>query len=254
MTLPAPAGAVQVERVVYAPPRRPAVIKGVSFELAPGEQLGLIGPSGAGKSTLARLLLGVLRPMSGNVRLDGADIAQWDSDRLGGFVGYVPQDVQLFDATVASNIARMTHDEVDAEAVVAAAKLAGAHEIALQLPNGYDTVVGRDGIELSAGQRQRIALARAVYGAPRFVVLDEPNSNLDDDGERALLGMLLALKAKCITTILVTHRPSLVRLADRILVLRDGAVAELGPRDVVLGKLSRPPAGVPSVVRSERTG
>ena len=237
--LPPPTGQVEVDRVTFAFPRaeRP-VVRGVSFGLEPGESLGVIGPSASGKSTLLRLVLGVWKPASGAVRLDGADACAWPRERLGAHVGYVPQDVELFAGTVAENIARL--GEPDAGAVVRAAQRAHAHEMILRLPDGYDTDIGEAGQGLSPGQRQRIALARALYGDPRLVVLDEPNANLDHAGDEALVATLDQLKKDRITVLIVAHRPSLLRNVDKLLVLRDGAVEVFGPRNVVMARVARP--------------
>jgi PrtD family type I secretion system ABC transporter len=236
--LPAPAGAILVEQVVFKLSRaeRP-IIRGASFNLEAGESLGIIGPSAAGKSTLARLIVGIWRPVSGVVRLDGADICAWPRERLGPYLGYLPQDVELFAGTVAENIARL--DEPDGAEVVRAAQRAHVHELILRLPKGYDTDIGESGQTLSPGQRQRIALARALYGKPRLVVLDEPNANLDHEGDEALLRALQGLKEEGVTVIIVAHRPSLLRGVDRLLVLREGGVDMFGPRAEVLAKLTR---------------
>ncbi|MEW6445406.1 MAG: type I secretion system permease/ATPase [Pseudomonadota bacterium] len=234
--LPPPQGELRVEGVVAIPPGgETPVIRGVSFSLAPGSLLGLIGPSASGKSTLARLLVGVWPTQSGKVRLDGADIHDWDKASLGPHIGYLPQDVELFDGTIAENIVRF--GRVDPDALLKASRMAGIHEMVLRLPKGYDTPVGEAGQWLSGGQRQRIGLARAVYGDPVLVVLDEPNSNLDDVGERALVEAILKLKEQSATVILITHRPNIVGVVDLVLFLRDGAVAAFGPRDQVLAGL-----------------
>jgi ATP-binding cassette subfamily C exporter for protease/lipase/ATP-binding cassette subfamily C protein EexD len=236
--LPPPQGAVAVERVVFTAPglERP-IIKGVSFQLRPGEALAILGPSAAGKSTLARLLVGVWRPTAGVVRLDGADVSQWPHEQLGPHIGYLPQDVELFAGTVAENIARL--GEVASDAVIDAAVRANVHETILRLPQGYDTPIGEGGSALSAGQRQRIALARALYGAPRLVVLDEPNANLDGEGELALVRAMQGLREAGATQVIITHRPSLLTAVDTVLVLQDGAVQQFGPRDEVLLRLRR---------------
>lgn len=242
--LPAPQGRLSLERVVFRPSQgKPAIIKDLSFELAAGELLAVLGPSASGKSTLARLLIGLWKPQTGAVRLDMADVAQWPHAQLGQYVGYVPQDVELFFGTVAENIAR-THRQADtakqngdadavAAAVIEAAQQAGIHDMVLRLPNGYDTEIGESGALLSGGQRQRVALARALYGSPALVVLDEPNASLDDAGERALRETLQALKAERITTVIITHRHGLLSLADKVLVLRDGQIDQFGPREKV---------------------
>ena len=245
--LPAPSGALKVERVVFGVKgvERP-ILRGVSFEIAAGETLGVIGPSASGKSTLARLVVGVWRPGAGVVRLDGADVSAWPRGDLGPHVGYVPQDVELFGGTVAQNIARM--GEPDAAAVVQAAQAAHVHELILKLPKGYDTEIGDGGSSLSPGQRQRIALARALYGAPRLIVLDEPNANLDREGDEALLKVLQRLKSEAVTVVIIAHRPSILGSADKLLVLRDGAVDLFGPRAEVLARVTRP---APALVTRE---
>ncbi|MCU0934695.1 MAG: type I secretion system permease/ATPase [Gammaproteobacteria bacterium] len=239
MSLPAPRGQVSVEKIsAVAPGTSRVTLKGVSFELAPGEMLGVIGPSGAGKSTLGKVLVGVARPAGGVARLDGADVYQWNADELGRFIGYLPQDVQLFGGTVAENIARLD-PQPPAEAVVAAARRAGVHDLILRLPKGYETPVGEGGQALSAGQRQHIALARALYGTPRLVVLDEPNSNLDASSEEALVQAMAQARGAGVTLVVITHRPSLLEGADRLLVLRDGAVDTFGPREEVMARFRR---------------
>jgi PrtD family type I secretion system ABC transporter len=235
--LPAPKGAVEVENVVFKQPgAEQPVIRGVSFSLKPGEALGLIGPSASGKSTLVRLTVGLWKPLSGVVRLDGADVATWPRERLGPHLGYLPQDVELFGGTVAQNIARL--GEPDAGEVVRAAQRAHVHELILRLPQGYDSETGEAGQALSPGQRQRIALARALYGRPRLVVLDEPNANLDHEGEEALRRALQTLKEEGVTLIVVAHRPSLLRGVDKLLVLREGAVDLFGPRAEIMARLT----------------
>jgi PrtD family type I secretion system ABC transporter len=234
--LPPPTGALALERVVFGFANRPQmVIKGVSLQLAAGETLAVIGPSASGKSTLARLIVGIWAPAGGTVRLDGADVAAWPRDDLGRHVGYLPQDVELFAGTVSENIARM--GTPDSAAVVAAAQRANAHELILRLPNGYDTPIGEAGALLSAGQRQRIALARVLYGSPRLIVLDEPNSNLDAEGEAALHAALKQLRQEKTTCIVITHRPSLLDVADKVLVLREGAVVRFGTPAEVLAEV-----------------
>lgn len=235
--LPRPKGQLVFEGVRHSISSNALVpiLKHVSFRIDPGEVLGVIGPSGSGKSTLCRIAVGALRADIGTVRLDGADIANWAPEHLGPFLGYVAQEVDLLPGTVAENIARMT--DADPAKVVEAARLVGAHEMILKLPDGYDTQVGARGRALSGGQRQRIALARAVFGNPALIALDEPNSNLDGDGEIALWRALVELKRRGTTILLVAHQPSLLRVADRVLVLRDGQVERLGPRDEVLKSL-----------------
>jgi PrtD family type I secretion system ABC transporter len=237
LSLPTPSGRLDVERVVFGhEANRPALIKGAQFSLEAGESLGLIGPSASGKTTLARLLLGIWRPQSGTVRLDGADIGHWDRDALGTHLGYLPQDVELFAGTVAQNVARL--GPVDDERVIAAARLAHAHEMILRLPQGYDTPIGDDGSRLSGGQRQRIALARALYGDPKLVVLDEPNANLDAEGDEALRAALRTLKARGTTVIVVGHRPALMASLDKIAVLKDGAVVAFAAAAALLPQLA----------------
>lgn len=237
--LPVPTGQINVEQLVFAIALtgRP-IIRGISFEIKAGESLGIIGPSASGKSTLARLLLGVWQPSAGVVRLDGADIHTWSREQLGPHIGYLPQDVELFAGTVAENIARM--GEIDSAAVVKAAQRAHAHELILRLPKGYDTEIGESGAVLSGGQRQRIALARALYGNPRFVILDEPNSNLDGEGENALMRALREMKQDGVTIVVIAHRPALFAQFDRLLVLREGAIEAFGPANEVLLKFAAP--------------
>jgi PrtD family type I secretion system ABC transporter len=233
MAMPRPEGRIAVENMAYrARGSDTPILSGIALTLAPGEALAIIGPSGAGKSTLARLLTGVWAPTMGTVRLDGADVSYWPRRQLGPWIGYVPQDVELFDGAVADNIARLR--KVDPEAVVAAAKRANAHEMILALPKGYDTPVGEQGALLSPGQRQRVALARALYGDPRLVVLDEPNSNLDGAGEIALAQALSALRKEGVTSVVVTHRPSLIAHVDKILVLAGGRIQQYGPAAQVM--------------------
>jgi PrtD family type I secretion system ABC transporter len=236
MALPAPEGRIDVIGASFsAPGATRMILAGVNFSLAPGESLGIIGPTGSGKSTLVRLLVGAWPCLAGNVRLDGADVYNWPRAELSRHIGYLPQDVELFDCSVRQNIARL--DEGDPEKVVAAAKRAGAHDMILGLPNGYDTVIGETGQKLSGGQQQRIGIARALYGEPRFVVLDEPNSNLDTAGEQALQAMILELKKRSVTFVIVSHRPLTLSVVDKILVLRDGAVEIFGPRAEILPRL-----------------
>jgi PrtD family type I secretion system ABC transporter len=235
--LPVPAGRLEVEAVVYRI-NDLAVIRGAGFRLAPGESLGIIGPSASGKSTLARLLVGVWKPLSGSVRLDGADVASWPREKLGPHIGYLPQDVELFAGTVAENIARL--GEPDPAEVIRASQRAGVHELVLRLPKGYDSEIGEGGQALSPGQRQRIALARALYGGPRLVVLDEPNANLDHDGEQALLRALRALKEDGVTVVIIAHRPSLLSGVDKMLVLHAGTIEAFGPRNEIMARFKRP--------------
>jgi ATP-binding cassette, subfamily C, bacterial EexD len=244
MPLPPPRGILQVEQAIVVPPgAQVPALRGVSFTVAAGDIIGIIGPSAAGKSTLARLLVGVWPPYSGRVRIDGADIATWDRNLLGPHIGYLPQDVELFEGTVAENIARF--GKVDSDQVILAAQRAGVHELILRMPAGYDTNIGPGGQALSGGQRQRIGLARALYGDPALIVLDEPNSNLDNDGEAALARTVADLKARSRTTLVITHRPSLLASVDHIMVMREGVIEKFGPRDEILAQYLRP-AAVPS--------
>ncbi|MDT7514281.1 type I secretion system permease/ATPase [Rhodoferax mekongensis] len=253
MPLPAPSGQVAFENVATAAPGgRAAIIKQISFQLQAGDSVAVIGASGAGKSTLARLLVGIWPALSGTVRLDGADLFRWNKQELGPYIGYLPQDIELFDGTVAENIARF--GEIDPQLVVVAAQRVGFHEQILRLPQGYDTPVGAGGAALSGGQRQRIALARALYGDPVLVVLDEPNSNLDDLGEKALTDAIKDLSSRGRTSVIITHRPSALGAANKLMVLRDGVIAAFGPREEVLaalnGRAMEAPAPVPAAANS----
>ena len=234
--LPAPVGHVRVENAVVVPmgASRPAV-RGVSFDLAAGDSLAIVGSSASGKSSLARALAGVWPLTSGDIRIDGAALNQWDPNKLGKHVGYLPQDVELFAGTVADNIARL--GTVDHAAVVAAAKLAAAHDVILRLPKGYDTPIGEGGMALSGGMRQRVGLARALYGAPRLVILDEPNSNLDEEGERALAQAIARLRAARCTVIVVTHRPHLLTHVGKLLVMSLGTLIAFGEREDVIARM-----------------
>lgn len=249
MPLPPPRGMLAVEALVAGAPGAPGpILRGVSFALPAGAGMAVVGPSASGKSTLARLLMGVWPAASGKVRLDGADVFAWNKAELGPHVGYLPQKVELFDGTLAENIARF--GEPDTAKVEAAARAVGIHDFIQALPEGYNTEIGDEGCYLSGGQRQRVGLARAVYGNPRLVVLDEPNSSLDDEGEQALVQTLLKLKAQGSTVVVITHRTGILSAVERMLVLRDGQVAAYGPRDEVLaalqGKSNQPPA-IPAV-------
>ncbi len=240
MSLPAPTGKLLVQGLVFrAPNSERMILAGVSLQLEAGEALAIIGPSAAGKSTLVRLLTGVWKPSAGTVRLDQADIAQWPRGELGPHIGYVPQDVELFPGTVAENIARL--GEVDSAKVVHAAQRAHVHEMILSLPDGYDTPVDPAGALLSPGQRQRIALARALYGDPKLLILDEPNSNLDGAGESALAATLQGLRGK-VTVVVVTHRNTLIQHVDKMLVLEAGRVQHYGPAAEVMKAMQQRPA------------
>ena len=238
MPLPPPQGALSVEGVVAGAPGGPAaIIRGATFALPAGQALAIIGPSAAGKSTLARLLVGIWPTLNGKIRLDGVDVHAWNKIELGPHIGYLPQGIELFDGTLAENIARF--GEIDMIKVEAAARAVGLHETIVALPQGYDSRIGDDGCFLSGGQRQRVGLARAIYGEPRFIVLDEPNSSLDEAGEHALVETLNALKSGGATLVIITHRTSVLAVVDRLLVLRDGLVQAYGPRDEVLAAIAR---------------
>lgn len=248
MSLPAPEGHVLVENlIVSAPGSKVPILRNVSFAVTAGSVVGVIGPSASGKSTLARALLGVWSPQHGVVRLDGADINNWDKRELGPHVGYLPQDIELFEGSISENIARFR--DVEAEKVIRAAKTAGVHDMILQLPDGYDTVIGTAGINLSGGQRQRIGLARAIYGNPRLIILDEPNSNLDEVGERALALAIQQLKASGATVFIITHRTSILAQLDRLLVMSNGTVALYGPRENVMAELNKQQASAQKIAQ-----
>lgn len=253
MALPAPQGHIQVENLVVAPPGAKApVIRNISFVAPAGSIVGIVGPSAAGKSTLVRALMGIWPPQHGVVRLDGADISTWDKHELGPYVGYLPQDIELFEGTISDNIARF--EKVDAEKVVLAAQIAGVHEMILMLPDGYDTIIGSDGVNLSGGQRQRVGLARALYGSPKLIVLDEPNSNLDEVGERALGVALQKVKETGATVFIVSHRPNILSRLDHILVMSAGAISMYGPRDKVIAELAAQQGkGAPRVAQPPTT-
>lgn len=238
MTLPAPTGELSVEHITFRPnTNQPPRLHNIHFSLNAGETLGILGASGSGKSTLARLLVAVQAPSQGAVRLDSADMNQLDKEVSGAYIGYLPQDIQLFSGTLAENIARF--GTTDSEQVVAAAKLAGVHELILSLPQGYDTELGESGAGLSGGQRQRIALARAVYGDPCFLVLDEPNASLDTAGDRALLTALDVLQKRGCTLVLITHRPALTARAHKLLILNQGQQQRFGPAGEVMAELQQ---------------
>lgn len=238
MSLPAPRGNISVEAVTAAPPGgQVAVLKNVSFALNAGDTLGIIGPSGSGKSSLARLLVGVWPSAMGTVRLDGADVYSWNKDELGPSMGYLPQDIELFAGTISENIARF--GEVNPEKVIKASQMAGVHDLILHFPQGYDTQIGDAGSGLSGGQKQRIGLARALYGDPSVVLLDEPNSNLDDAGEASLSRAIIAMRQAGTTVMIISHRPSILQTTNKLLVLRDGIVQAFGPTDQVLKALAQ---------------
>ncbi len=238
MSLPAPKGFLTVESLVAgAPGQQTPIVRGVQFGLNPGEVLAVVGPSASGKTTLARLLVGLWPAMGGKVRLDGADIHAWDKTELGPYLGYLPQGVELLDGTLAENIARF--GDVDMVQVEAAARLVGLHDLIMSLPKGYNSPVGRDGAMLSGGQRQRVGLARALYAKPVFVVLDEPNSSLDEAGDIALANAIAALKQLGTTFVVMTHRTSVLGVADKMLIMREGAQQAFGPRDEVLAALQQ---------------
>jgi PrtD family type I secretion system ABC transporter len=237
MRLPQPKGRLSCEALIYVPPRASEpVLRGVEFMIEPGEALGIIGPSASGKSTLCRLLMGVWQPTRGHVRLDGADLGNWAPDQLGQHVGYLPQDVELFAGSIKDNIARL-NPEPDPAKVVEAAQLAGVHDMILGLPDGYEADIGAEGHRLSGGQRQRIGLARALYDRPRLIVLDEPNANLDNAGERALMEAIEVAKSWGATIVLVAHQPGILRPMDKLLLLVEGQIRYFGPRDQFMGSL-----------------
>ncbi|HVR56910.1 MAG TPA: type I secretion system permease/ATPase [Pseudolabrys sp.] len=245
MQLQKPVQRLTVEAVSASPPGVPkVVVQDITFELEAGQGLGIIGPSGSGKSSLVRLLVGVWQPVRGNVRLDGAALDQWASDALGRHIGYLPQDVELLAGTVAENIARFEPNP-DNEAVIAAAKAVGVHDLIVRLPGGYDTPIGEQGSALSAGQAQRVALARAVYRDPFLVVLDEPNSNLDSEGEEALTRAILGVRERMGIIIVVAHRPSAIAGVDRLLMMNQGKAQAIGPKDEVLSKVLQRPLAIP---------
>lgn len=250
MKLQRPLGMLSVEHLhAGAPGMSQSIIRGPHFSLSPGESLGIIGPSASGKSTLARLLVGIWPAQSGKVRLDGVDVYLWNKEELGPWIGYLPQDVELFEGSIADNIARF--GEVDSDAVIVAAKRAGVHDMILRFAHGYDTHLDVDGNPLSGGQRQRIGLARALYGEPSIIVLDEPNANLDDAGEKALIEVLEDLKHRGCTTVLISHRPSILGTVDKVLMLREGSTQLFGPREEVFAALRQtsvlPTVGAPTL-------
>ncbi len=250
LRLPRPQGQLSVERILYVPPpTKKVILNGISFQLQPGESLAIVGDSGAGKTMLARMLVGSIIPTAGNVRLDMMDLRNWDARQFGESVGYLPQDVQLFPASIKANIARMREDARD-EDIFDAAETADVHEMISSFAQGYETVVGMDGSPLSGGQRQRIGLARAFYGNPRLMVLDEPNSNLDANGERALAKALVRAKEKHITVVTITQRAALLRSVDKIMILQSGAIHAFGNRDEIIPLLSgrKPDGGGPPML------
>jgi ATP-binding cassette subfamily C protein EexD len=243
LKLPDPVGKLSVEQLVVIPPgSSKQCLKGITFEVDAGEALGIIGPSASGKTSLARSILGVWPSRAGLVRLDGADINTWNRDNLGPHLGYLPQDIELFSGSIADNICRFSR--VDSEKIIEAAKTAGIHDIILNLPDGYDTLIGSSAGALSAGQRQRVGLARAIYNNPKVIILDEPNSNLDDQGERDLLSALQKIKALGSTILVITHRTPILALVDKLMLMRDGLITNFGPRDAVLNDISAKKAKV----------
>lgn len=238
MKLPNPVGSIEAQNIFFAPSgTNKYTLRSINFDINPGELLAIIGHSGSGKTTLAKIISGALEPSSGTVRIDGANIKDWDREQLGSHFGYLPQDIELFSGTIRQNISRMDLN-ADPEKVVEAAQLAGVHDMILNLPNGYDTEIGLEGAGLSGGQRQRIALARALFGSPKLLVLDEPNSNLDKSGEDALGLALEVAKERKVTTIVISHRPNILSYADKILILQDGVVVNFGKKDDVLKEMS----------------
>jgi PrtD family type I secretion system ABC transporter len=239
--LPVPKGKIEVSNAFLAPPGEPKrpILKQISFVINPGEIIGVVGPSGAGKSSLARLLMGVWKPLSGEVRLDGSEYEAWPQEVLGAYFGYLPQDVELFEGSIAENIARF--GEIDSNKIIEAASCAGVHELITKLPDGYQTQVGVSGQTLSGGERQRIGLARALYGDPKFIVLDEPNSNLDQAGEEALSSALKRLRTNKQTCVVITHRPALLANVDRVMIMIDGSLIKMGPPSEVLPQVLKKP-------------
>ncbi|WP_230530125.1 type I secretion system permease/ATPase [Microvirga roseola] len=253
MPLPAPKATLMAEEIyVGAPGTQSPIVGGASFELRSGQGLGLIGPSASGKSTLARALVGVWSTLRGDIRLDGASLDQWDSDALGRHIGYLPQDVELFDGTVAENIARFQPD-ASPEAIISAAKTAGAHDLILGLPDGYNTRIGEGGTALSGGQRQRVALARALYGDPFLVVLDEPNASLDGAGDEALNEAILSVRRRGGIVVVITHRPAALGNVDTVAIMEEGRIKAMGPRDEVLQAVMKRNA-TPAPVRPAAQG
>ncbi|WP_417551906.1 type I secretion system permease/ATPase [Marinomonas fungiae] len=249
MSLPKPEGQVDAINLFVGPPgSRTPTLKGVNFDIKPGSSVGIIGPSAAGKSSLAKAILGIWPTINGTLRIDGAEVQHYNRDEIGPYIGYLPQDIELFDGTVSENIARF--GELDPDKVVAAAKKAGVHEMILQLPDAYDTRIGVDSGALSGGQRQRIGLARALYGSPKVIVLDEPNSNLDEQGEKALGDTMLTLKQEGITTFVISHRTSILKSIDNLMVLKEGQMQMFGPKEEVMQKLMSQKAADQAAIRA----
>jgi ATP-binding cassette subfamily C protein len=248
VSLPKPEKALKVESLhLAAPGSKNPIVRNISIELQAGDSVGVIGPSASGKSTLARGLVGLWPPVAGTIRLDGASLSQWDPQALGAHIGYLPQDVELFGGSIAENIARFD-PQATSEKIIAAAKAAGVYEMILQFPKGFETKIGEQGSALSGGQRQRIALARALYGEPFLIVLDEPNSNLDADGELALSRAILSVKGRGGIVVVVAHRPSALAAIDKVLVLTNGQIQAFGPKDEVLRRTTQPgPSGLQPV-------
>jgi ATP-binding cassette subfamily C protein len=239
MALPKPTGSLTLEGVSISPPGvNTVVVQDATFKIDAGHALGVIGPSASGKSSLARAIVGAWQPLRGKIRLDNAALDQWAPDQLGRHIGYLPQGVELFAGTVAQNIARFV-PQAAPEGIIAAAKAAGVHDMILRLPNGYETQIGEYGASLSAGQRQRVGLARALYGDPFLIVLDEPNSNLDADGDDALTQAITGARQRGAILIVIAHRPSALVAVDLVLMMSEGKVQALGPKDEVLGKILR---------------
>ncbi|CUB02786.1 type I secretion system permease/ATPase [Marinomonas fungiae] len=249
MSLPKPEGKLEAINLFVAPPgSRTPTLKGVNFDARPGDLVGIIGPSAAGKSTLAKAILGIWPTMNGTLRIDGAEVQHYNRDEIGPYIGYLPQDIELFDGTVSENIARFSN--LDPDKVVAAAKKAGVHEMILQLPEAYDTRIGVDSGALSGGQRQRIGLARALYGSPKVIILDEPNSNLDEMGEKALSETMQILKQEQVTTFVISHRTSILKSIDKLMVLKEGQMQMFGPKEEVMQKLMAQKASEQTALRA----
>ncbi|MBI5483277.1 MAG: type I secretion system permease/ATPase [Deltaproteobacteria bacterium] len=251
MQLPPPKGELQLEGVSFGIRQsNKSILKNIGFTLSAGDTLGIIGPSASGKSSLARILTGIWKPTAGIVRMDGADLSSWSRDEIGPHTGYLPQEIELFPGTIAQNIARM--GVPDSGKVIAAAQKTGVHQMVLSMPDGYDTPIGEGGTVLSGGQKQRIGMARALYDSPTLLVLDEPDSNLDTEGEAALIKTLGELREAKVTTIVITHKLSLLSQVSRLLLMQDGALALYGPRDAVLERMSKPQPTLPSAPSNQR--